>query len=60
MPDTSCSGEYPDMIRFFRILTNCGTSYKKVYNRREDVSKAFVSLTSKEYSVGRYFFLAVK
>lgn len=35
MPDTSCSGEYPDMIRFFRILTNCGTSYKKTNNRTE-------------------------
>lgn len=26
IPDTSCSGEYPDMIRFFRIRTNWGTS----------------------------------
>lgn len=41
MPDTSCSGEYPDIIRFFRILTNCGTSYKK----REEVSQYFVKLS---------------
>lgn len=43
MPDTSCSGEYPDIIRFFRILTNCGTSYKK--QKREEVSQYFVKLS---------------
>lgn len=29
IPETSCSGEYPDMMRFFRIRTNWGTSCRK-------------------------------
>lgn len=49
MPDTSCSGEYPDMIRFFRILTSCGTSWKtnkQNKDKREAVSQCgpFVNL----------------
>lgn len=39
MPDTSCSGEYPDMIKFFRILTNCGTSYKNKQTNKKTGNK---------------------
>lgn len=56
MPDTSCSGEYPDMIRFFRILTSCGTNYKrpttgevpsrvKVFISKESVSNLVTEIT---------------
>lgn len=52
MPDTSCSGEYPDMMRFFRILTSCGTSWRTARETESSrVSKEAESSTTHNMSL---------
>ena len=45
-PDTSCSGEYPAMIKFFKILTSCGTSC-----RIPSQSKRYCQISGIQYSI---------
>ena len=50
IPDTSCSGEYPAMIKFFNILTNSGTDWKNTKIKNIIVMQQKPLLAKNEHS----------